>query len=140
MVYLNLGYAIVTSAFIYLEWQVFTPLLNYVVLFYGAFVGIHAIFDTYTDTVRRTVLRSDAYACYEECRCCMPKCVGIQWASLNIFLQIFGVWVAMVQMSDECENMGWWQCITDDSPWDLNTNKFWEWGEQSVNTAKDWVN
>ena len=46
MVYLNLGYAIVTSIFIYLEWQVFTPLLNFVVLFYGAFVGIHAIFDT----------------------------------------------------------------------------------------------
>eukprot|EP00970_Alexandrium_tamarense_P018406 scaffold13336_cov201-Alexandrium_tamarense.AAC.3 len=66
MIYLNLSYAVFTSVFIYLEWQVFTPVLNYVVLFYGAFVGIHAIFDTYQDTIRRTVLQSDAYACYEQ--------------------------------------------------------------------------
>ena len=138
MVYLNLGYAIVTSIFIYLEWQVFTPLLNFVVLFYGAFVGIHAIFDTYQDTIRRTVLRSDAYACYEECPCCLPKCVGIQWALCNIVLQIFGVWVAMVQMSDECENKGWWQCMSDDSPWNVNGDKFWEWEEQTVSDAREW--
>ena len=68
MIYLNLSYAVFTSVFIYLEWQVFTPVLNYVVLFYGAFVRIHAIFDTYQDTIRRTVLQSDAYACYEQVR------------------------------------------------------------------------
>jgi hypothetical protein len=66
MIYLNLFYAVFTSIFIYLEWRVFTPILNYIVLFYGAFVGIHAIFDTYQDTIKRTVLRSDAYACYEQ--------------------------------------------------------------------------
>lgn len=66
MIYLNLFYAVFTSIFIYIEWWVFTPILNYVVLFYGTFVGVHAIFDTYQDTIRRTVLHSDAYACYEQ--------------------------------------------------------------------------
>lgn len=117
MVALNLCYAIVTSIFIYLEWMVFSPILNYVVLFYGAFVGIHAIFDTYQDTIRRTVVRSDAYACYEICPCCLPKSVGIQWAICNIILQLTGIWVAMVQLSDECENRGWWECISADGEW-----------------------
>mmetsp|Transcript_24412 Transcript_24412/g.50688 ORF Transcript_24412/g.50688 Transcript_24412/m.50688 type:complete len:264 (+) Transcript_24412:196-987(+) len=138
MVLLNLGYAVVTSVFIYLEWAVFSPILNYVVLFYGAFVGIHAIFDTYQDTIRRTVLRSDAYACYEQCPCCLPKCVGIQWGLLNVALQIFGVWVALMQMSDECQDQGWWDCIASDN-WDLNAEKLWEWEERSANTARDWV-
>lgn len=138
MIGLNLGYAIVTSIFIFLEWQVFTPILNYVVLFYGAFVGIHAIFDTYQDTIKRTVLRSDAYACYEICPCCLPKCVGLQWAICNIVLQFFGIWVAMIQMSDGCDNMGWWECINDGSPWDGNAERLWEWEERSVDSAKQW--
>ena len=48
MVLLNLGYAVMLSVFILVEWKFFTPILNYVVLFFGVFVGIHAIFDTYT--------------------------------------------------------------------------------------------
>lgn len=93
MVLLNLSYAVMLSVFILVEWKFFTPILNYVVLFFGVFVGIHAIFDTYTDTIRRTVLRSDAYACYEQCPCCLPKCVGVQWALLNLLLQIIGAWI-----------------------------------------------
>mmetsp|Transcript_12708 Transcript_12708/g.31012 ORF Transcript_12708/g.31012 Transcript_12708/m.31012 type:complete len:263 (-) Transcript_12708:120-908(-) len=117
MVGLNVGYALVTSLFVYLEWYVFTPILNYVVLFYGAFVGIHAIFDTYQDTIRRTVLQSDAYACYEICPCCLPRCVGIQWAACNVVLQLLGIWIAMVQLSDECEDAGWWECIAGEGRW-----------------------
>ena len=93
LVFLNLGYAVLLSVFILVEWKFFTPILNYVVLFFGVFVGIHAIFDTYTDTIRRTVLRSDAYACYEQCPCCLPKCVGVQWAILNLVLQVVGAWI-----------------------------------------------
>ena len=66
MVYLNLFYAVFTSVFVYIEWWVFSPILNYIVLFYGVFVGIHAIYDTWQDTLSRTVLHSDAYACYEQ--------------------------------------------------------------------------
>ena len=122
MVGLNLFYAVVTSIFIYLEWRVFSPILNFLVLFYGAFIGIHAIFDTYSDTVRRTVLRSDAYACYEECPCCLPRCIGIQWAILDIMLQLTAIWIAMVQLSDECGNLSWWGCMSNVSGGDD-----WEW-------------
>mmetsp|Transcript_10204 Transcript_10204/g.22691 ORF Transcript_10204/g.22691 Transcript_10204/m.22691 type:complete len:264 (-) Transcript_10204:2599-3390(-) len=137
MVMLNLCYVVVTSIFIYLEWAVFTPILNFIVLFYGAFVGIHAIFDTYQDTIRRTVLRSDAYACYEICPCCMPRCVGLQWAICNIVLQLGGIWIAMVQLSDECENMGWWDCISGDGNW--GDNNFWDWEEGVANSLEDWL-
>mmetsp|Transcript_5325 Transcript_5325/g.11563 ORF Transcript_5325/g.11563 Transcript_5325/m.11563 type:complete len:261 (-) Transcript_5325:1406-2188(-) len=132
MVWLNLFYAIITSVFIYLEWYVFSPILNYVVLFYGAFVGIHAIFDTFQDTIRRTVLRSDAYACYEICPCCLPRCVGIQWAICNIVLQLFAIWVAMVQLSDECGDQGWWDCMS--GVWDMNND--WEF-EKVVHSFED---
>jgi hypothetical protein len=48
----------------------------------------------------------------------------------------------MVQMSDECDNTGWWDCITGDEPWKVNVNgdRFWEWEERAVNNAKNWVN
>lgn len=141
MVKINLFYAVLTSIFIYLEWMVFSPILNYVVLFYGEFVGVHAIFDVYSDTVKRTVSRSDAYACYEQCRCCMPRCVGLQWAILNIVLQILGVWIALVQMSDNCENKGWWECLTGDAVgWEFNTDKIWRWEEESMHQIQDLFN
>ena len=138
MVCLNICWAAVTSIAIYMEWKVFTPILHFVVLFYGAFIGIHAVFDTYQDTIRRTVLRSDAYACYEQCRCCLPKCVGIQWAVCNILLQLLGIWIAMVQLSDECEDVGWWQCMGNE---DGNGNKLWEWEERAFHdfNLEDWL-
>ena len=136
MVLLNSSYAIVTSVFIYLEWKVFSPIINFVVLFYGAFVGIHAIFDTYQDTIRRTVLRSDAYACYEICPCCMPKCVGMQWAACNIILQILGIWIAMVQLSDECQDSGWWECIAGEGQWGGDWH---ELSEKASHSLEDWL-
>jgi len=135
MVILNLCVAIFTSIFIFLEWRVFSPILNFVVLFYGAFIGIHAIFDTYTDTIRRTVLRSDAYACYEQCPCCLPRCVGVQWAILNIVLQLTGIWIAMVQLSDECENAGWWECIGND----VDGKELWDWDGDLSHSLEEWL-
>ena len=135
MVLLNLTYAIITSVFIYLEWKVYSPILHYIVLFYGTFVGIHALFDSYHDTVRRTVLRSDAYACYEMYPCCLPKFVGLQWAILNIISQLLGIWIAMMQLSDACANLGWWECIGFDGDGDGNWefgDKFWEWEERII--------
>jgi len=133
MVGLNLFYAIITAIFIYLEWYVFTPILAYVVLFYGAFVGIEAITDVYQDTVKRTVLRSDAYACYEICPCCLPRCVGIQWAACTIILQVTGVAIAMLQLSNECNNVGWWECLGGEG--DIGET-FWSLEQQATHNIE----
>lgn len=111
MVYLNLGWALVTMAFVYVEWYHFSPILNYVILLYGVFIGTFAIFDIYDDLCRRTVVGSDAYACYEIMPCCLPKWVGLQWAIWALFFQIFGIWCALVLMSDECEDESWGGCV-----------------------------
>jgi hypothetical protein len=112
MVCLNLGWAIAVSAFVAVEWCWYTPILQFVILFMGVFVGIVAVHDIWNDTIVRSVYRSDSYACYTEvCPCCLPRCVGLQWIVLAIFFQIFGAWLAIVQMSNECENRGWLQCL-----------------------------
>lgn len=71
----------------------------------------------------------------------MPRCVGLQWAILNIVLQILGVWIALVQMSDNCENKGWWECLTGDAVgWEFNTDKIWRWEEESMHQIQDLFN
>jgi len=112
MVILNLGYALVTGAFIYLEWRVFSPLLEYVILLYGVFIGTYAILDIWNHLIIRVHPESDAYALYEESnRCCFPRCVGIQWFITAVVLQIAGIWVAIVLMSEACADAGWSECV-----------------------------
>ena len=107
-----MGYATLTAICIYIEWKVYTPLLQFLILFYGVCVGLYAVADIHDDTIVRTVERSDAYACYKEVwPCCNPKCVGLQWALLAIIFQLMGIWIAVAEMSDECENLGWFQCL-----------------------------
>ena len=118
LVCLNLAYAILTSAFVWIEWFYYTPILQFLILFYGVSIGMFAIADIYEDTILRSVRQSDAYACSTEvCRCCPPRAVGVQWALLAIALQLFGIWVALVEMSDECEDKGWFQCINLSVEW-----------------------
>jgi hypothetical protein len=136
MIGLNIFYAMATGIFIYLEWHVFTPILGFVVLFYGAFVGIGAVEDVYQDTVKRTVLRSDAYACYQICPCCLPRCVGLQWAAYTIVLQVAGAWIAMMQLSNRCENTGWWDCLSGDGE---SADKFWQWEQEAAQNIGNWV-
>jgi hypothetical protein len=119
MVYLNLAYAIVTIGLLVVEWKVYTPILQFAVLFLGVFTGIFAIADIYSDTIVRSVQGSDAYACYlEVCPCCLPRCVGLQWAMLAIVCQLFGIWIALVEMSDDCYNKGWLECLHLEVAWD----------------------
>jgi Peptidase M50B-like len=127
MVYLNLSYALIIVTCLLLEWFVFTPLLQFVILFLGVFAGIAAIADIHSDTVVRTVEGSDAYACYIEvcCRCCPPPCIGLQWIVMAIIFQVFGAWCALVQMSNECEDLGWFQCFHITVDWDLTDR--WNW-------------
>lgn len=115
-VYLNLGYAIITSVFTLVEWFWFTPILAFVILLYGVFIGTYAISDIYNDLIYRTVEGSDAYALYEEVPCCLPKCVGVQWLIIAILLKLNGIWLALVLMSDECKDRSWSECVFSDSP------------------------
>ena len=137
LIYVSLAYAVVTSICIYIEWFVYTPLLQFVILFYGVLIGLFAIADIKDDTIVRTVQASDAYACYKEVwPCCVPKCIGLQWALFAMLCQILGIWIALAEMSDECEEKRWINCITsgngfgdifdefDERKWDFDG--FWE--------------
>jgi hypothetical protein len=129
MVYLNLGYAAVTAIFIALEWFVFSPLITYIILFYGVCIGTFAIFDIVDGLILRTVKGSDAYACWEIMPCCLPRCVGVQWMLVAIFFQFFGLWWALVLLSEECEDQSWGQCFHINLPeWELDFDHldFWD--------------
>jgi len=111
-VYLNLGYAVLMTAFIFIEWFWITPILQYVILFFGVSIGIIAIQSIHSDTILRALKGSDSYACSEEVWTgCNPKCIGLQWAVLAIFFQLLGMWLALVEMSNECEDLGWFECL-----------------------------
>ena len=112
MVFLNLGYATVTLAFIFIEWYAFTPVLSYVILLFGVFIGTYSIHDIWAGLVKRTVIGSDAHACYQECPCCLPRCVGLQWGIIALALQLFGVVLALTLMSEKCADKTWGGCIS----------------------------
>ncbi len=93
LVALNIFYAIVTLAFILVEWYVFTPILMYVTLLYG---------------------------------CCYPRCVGVTWLIIAVLFQMIGIWLALILMSDECGDDGWFECVFH-SKFDLDLLEFDWW-------------
>jgi hypothetical protein len=74
LVGLSLGFAVISAAFIFIEWFVFSPILQFVVLYYGVTIGAFSVYDIYDDLIKRTVDGSDAKACHELIPCCFPKC------------------------------------------------------------------
>lgn len=50
MVIVTLVFILITSGFIFLEWFVFTPLLPFVTLYYGVFIGSFSVYDIYGKT------------------------------------------------------------------------------------------
>jgi hypothetical protein len=111
MISICMGYAVLTLTFLLIEWYVYTPILQFLILFYGVFCGIYALEDIHTDTILRSVEGSDAYACHAEvCPCCVPRCIGLQWAILAICFQALGIWLALVEMSEECQDRTWFEC------------------------------
>jgi hypothetical protein len=98
LVWLCIGFMVVTLAATLIEWLVFDPFLQFVTLFYGVFVGWYGIMDIWDDTISRTVEGSDAYACFQMWPCCLPKCVGIQFAILAIICQCLGLYIAMLSL------------------------------------------
>jgi hypothetical protein len=127
LVALNIFYAIVTLAFILVEWYVFTPILMYVTLLYGVFFGTYAIVDIFDHLVIRSNPQSDAYAAYEESGgCCYPRCVGVTWLIIAVLFQMIGIWLALILMSDECGDDGWFECVFH-SKFDLDLLEFDWW-------------
>lgn len=98
MILLSLGFAIITLAFIFIEWFVFSPILEYVTLYYGVFIGSFSIYDIYDDLITRTVEGSDAHACHQLIPCCLPRCVGVQFVLVALAFLGLGVYLALVWM------------------------------------------
>ena len=127
MVILAVFYSLFTFACIWIEWYIFTPLLHFVILYFGVFMSYIATTDIYEHTVVRVSPGSDAYALYEEYgRCCLPRCVGFSWFLTAILLQIAAFIMDFMLLSEECENQGWFECIFDtrvdfhDWKWDFD--------------------
>lgn len=98
LMWLCLAFILITAGLVFIEWFVFHPLLEFVTLFYGVFLGWYGIRDIWDDTISRTVEGSDADACYKMWPCCLPRCVGIQFALLALGCQALGLYFALVSL------------------------------------------
>lgn len=95
------------------EYYVYSPILQYLVLYYGVTVGMYAIIDIHDDTVFAAIQGSDAHACNDQVwPCCHPQTIGLQWAIMAIGFQMIGIWVSLLQMSHECNDLGFMECVS----------------------------
>jgi predicted CDP-diglyceride synthetase/phosphatidate cytidylyltransferase len=102
LVGLCLGFMAFTLLFLLLDWLVpLDPLVQYVTLFYGVFIGWYGIMDIWDDTISRTVEGSDAHACFKMWPCCLPRCVGVQFAVCAILFQALGLYIALVSLTND---------------------------------------
>ncbi len=101
MIWLSLGFTFITVCFLLLDWFVYDPLIQYVTLFYGVFIGTFSVYDVYDDLIRRSVEGSDAHACHKLIPCCIPRCVGVQFILIAIFFQLLGLYLAILWLLDE---------------------------------------
>jgi len=128
MVGLNIGFIVLTIAFISVDQLVITPFLQFLTLFCklasarklpckcdmcathfyvhlffsdsdGVFIGIFSVYDIWDDFITRTVEGSDAHACHKLIPCCLPRCVGVQFAVVALVFQGLGLYLALVWMT-----------------------------------------
>jgi len=99
MIWVTVLFIIITTAVALVEWLYFTPLLPFVTLYFGVFIGSFSVYDIYDDLITRTVEGSDAHACHKLIPCCLPRCVGIQFAVIALVFQVLGVYGALVVMA-----------------------------------------
>jgi hypothetical protein len=146
LVLLCLGYSIINIVVLIVEFYLYSPILQFLILYYGVTIGIFAIADIHEDTVVREVEGSDAYACSTEVfPWCSPRCVGIQWAFLAVVCQLIGIWIALVEMSEECENLGWFECLdlsVDSDGFNLfeqnwEFNGWWEQAQEKMTQMRE---
>jgi hypothetical protein len=98
MVFLCLGFAAVTIGFILIDWLVIDPFIQFITLYYGVTIGSFSVYDIWDDLITRTVEGSDAKACHELIPCCLPRCVGVQFALVALAFQGLGLYLALVWM------------------------------------------
>jgi hypothetical protein len=117
VVCISLGFTIITFTAVFIEWFVFDPILPYVTLFYGVFIGYYSLRDIYEDCIlpdeigeeedlvnstKRGALiahndeGSDAMACHKLIPCCLPRCVGVQFWLIAFSFQVLGIYLALV--------------------------------------------
>ena len=101
MIYLCIAFILITLGFLLIDWLVFDPLIQYLTLFYGTFIGWYGIMDIWDDTISRTVEGSDAFACHKMWPCCLPRCVGVQFALCAIVFQALGLYLALVGLASD---------------------------------------
>eukprot|EP00980_Cylindrotheca_fusiformis_P001705 scaffold388_cov114-Cylindrotheca_fusiformis.AAC.14 len=77
------------------------PPCPFLTLFYGVFIGWYGIMDIWDDTISRTVEGSDAHACFKMWPCCLPRCVGLQFAFCAIVFQALGLYVALLSLTND---------------------------------------
>lgn len=112
LVYLCLAYSLFNVAVFFVEFYLYSPVLQFLILYYGVTIGMFAVADIHEDTVLREIKGSDAHACTKEVwPWCAPQCIGVQWAMLAIAFQLIGIWIALVEMSEECVDLGWFECL-----------------------------
>jgi Peptidase M50B-like len=99
IVMLSVGFTVITVGAMLIDWLVFTPIIEYVVLYYGVFIGVYSVRDIYDDLVVRTAEGSDAVACNKLIPCCLPRCVGVQWGIIAMIFQVLGLYVALCWLS-----------------------------------------
>jgi hypothetical protein len=133
LVGITLTYVLLTAGMIAVEWVYYSPSLPFLIMLYGVFLGTFAVSDIFQHLIVHSIPSSDAYSIYEESGrsiCCLPRCVGCSWLLVAVFFQLFGIYLALILMSDECQDHGWIQCLLQ-SELELNFNQFsfddWEW-------------
>jgi len=95
MVLLSVGFCVLTAGFILMDRFLFHPLLQYLTLFYGVFIGSFSVYDVYDDLFTRTEEGSDAHACHQLIPCCLPRL----FAFVALVTQVLGVYMALVWMT-----------------------------------------
>ncbi|KAL3786059.1 hypothetical protein HJC23_003907 [Cyclotella cryptica] len=100
VVWVSVGFIVLTTGFIFLDRFVFHPLLQYLTLYYGVFIGSFSIYDIYDDLVTRSSEGSDAYACSRELvPCCLPRFIGLQFVVMALGFLALGLYLALVWMT-----------------------------------------
>jgi len=100
VVKLSTAFLVLTVIAILVEIFAFDPFLEYVTLFYGVSFGYYAVKDVWDDCVWRTLEDSDAKRCSENLwPCCPPRLIGFWMLVLAVFLQILGLYCALVWLT-----------------------------------------
>jgi len=128
-------HAFVITGATYIEWYVYAPILQFLVLFYGVCSFVFVLVDISEDSNprrRSEADASDAHACFRESfHCCLPNLVALAWKLWAITLQLIAIWIAMAEMSDECSGKRWLECAISSTgyvdAWDgLKFSGFWQ--------------